>query len=428
MARLLFLTPQVPYPPHQGTTIRNYNLIAHLAQDYEVHVLSFIQEGDEPPENSPLARYCALVDTVPAPKRTTAQRLATTLLHPAPDMAHRLSSDGLQARLGMLLEQYRYDAVQIEGIEMAPYGLWLASHPLWRLARVKEDRPEIPIGRPRLVFDDHNAEYVLQQRAWETDTRRPSRWHAAGYSFIQWQKLRRYEAAVCRQADRVVAVSEADRQALLELDPMLQVAVVPNGVDLGYYGAYDRRLDPQPPDYGSHAILFTGKMDFRPNIDAVTWFAEEVLPLVRQQVPEARFIVVGKQPSERVARLGTLPGVTITGWVPDIRAHIAAAEVYVVPMRIGGGTRLKVLEALAMRRAVVSTHVGAEGFPLEGQDALAFADEPARFADTVVELLQDHQCRDRLGNAGRAFVEANYGWQAIVPRMKAVYQELGINP
>jgi glycosyltransferase involved in cell wall biosynthesis len=97
-------------------------------------------------------------------------------------------------------------------------------------------------------------------------------------------------------------------------------------------------------------------------------------------------------------------------------------------MRIGGGTRLKVLEALAMLRAVVSTHVGAEGFPLEGQDALAFADEPARFADTVVELLQDHQCRDRLGNAGRAFVEANYGWQAIVPRMKAVYQELGINP
>jgi glycosyltransferase involved in cell wall biosynthesis len=267
---------------------------------------------------------------------------------------------------------------------------------------------------------------VLQQRAWETDTRRPSRWHAAGYSLIQWQKLRRYEAAVCRQADRVVAVSEADRRALLELDPALDVTVVPNGVDLGYYGAYERQSDPQPPDYGPYAIMFTGKMDFRPNIDAVTWFAEEVLPLVRRQVPEARFIVVGKQPHERVVRLGVQPGVTITGWVPDIRAHIAAAAVYVVPMRIGGGTRLKVLEALAMRRAVVSTHVGAEGFPLEGQEALAFADEPDRFAETVVALLGDRQCRQQLGNAGRAFVEANYGWQAIVPRMKAVYKELGI--
>jgi glycosyltransferase involved in cell wall biosynthesis len=426
MARLLFLTPQIPYPPHQGTTIRNYNLIAHLARDYEVHVLSFRQEGDEHPENSPLARYCQVIDTVPAPGRSTTQRLATTLLHPAPDMAHRLSSKALQARLGMLLEQYRYDIVQIEGIEMAPYGLWLAEHPLWRWARVKEERPENPIGRPRLVFDDHNAEYVLQKRAWETDVRRPSRWHAAGYSLIQWQKLRRYEAAVCRQADRVVAVSEADRQALLELDPRLDVTVVPNGVDLGYYGAYERQSDPQPPDYGPYAIMFTGKMDFRPNIDAVTWFAREVLPLVRQQVPEARFIVVGKQPHERVVRLGALPGVTITGWVPDIRAHIAAAAVYVVPMRIGGGTRLKVLEALAMRRAVVSTHVGAEGFPLEGQEALAFADEPERFAETVVALLRDRQCRQQLGSAGRAFVEANYGWQAIVPRMKAVYQEMGI--
>lgn len=426
MARLLFLTPQIPYPPHQGTTIRNYNLIAHLAQDYEVHILSFRHADDEHPENSPLARYCAVVDTVPAPRRSKSRRLVTTLLHPAPDMAHRLNSEELQARLGMLLEQYRYDAVQIEGIEMAPYGLWLASHPLWRLARVKEDRPEIPIGRPRLVFDDHNAEYVLQQRAWETDSQRPSRWHAAGYSLIQWRKLRRYEVAVCRHADRVVAVSEADRQALLDLDPGLRVTVVPNGVDLGYYGAYDRQSDPQAPDYGPDAIIFTGKMDYRPNIDAVTWFAEEVLPLVRQQVPDARFVVVGKQPHERVVKLGALPGVTITGWVPDIRAHIAAAAVYVVPMRIGGGTRLKVLEALAMRRAVVSTHVGAEGFPLTGQEALAFADEPGRFAETVVALLGDRQWRERLGNAGRAFVEANYGWQAIVPRMKSLYQELGI--
>jgi glycosyltransferase involved in cell wall biosynthesis len=137
-------------------------------------------------------------------------------------------------------------------------------------------------------------------------------------------------------------------------------------------------------------------------------------------------VVVGKEPHPRVQELEELPGVTVTGFVPDIRAHIAAAAVYVVPLRMGGGTRLKVLEALAMRRAVVSTHVGAEGFPLEGQGALAFADEPARFAETVVALLGDRQCRQQLGNAGRAFVEANYGWQAIVPRMKAVYQELGI--
>ena len=121
----------------------------------------------------------------------------------------------------MLLERYRYDLVQIEGIEMAPYSLWLVQHPLWRSAQQKENRPEIPIGRPRLVFDDHNAEYVLQQRAWETDSRNVKRLHAAAYSYIQYHKLQRYERQVCQRCDRVIAVSDADRQALLRLDPNL---------------------------------------------------------------------------------------------------------------------------------------------------------------------------------------------------------------
>lgn len=428
MARLLFLTPQVPYPPHQGTTIRNYNLIAQLAAEYQVDLLSFRQEGDEPPDNSPLARFCSEVASVPAPRRSMLQRAVTTLLHPAPDMALRLASDEFQARLGMLVERYRYDVIQIEGIEMAPYGLWLTHHPLWRSARTKEDRPEIPIGRPRLVFDDHNAEYVLQQRAWETDARRVRRWHAAAYSYIQQRKLRSYENQICRLADSVIAVSEADRQALLQLNPTLDIAVIPNGVDLAYYGAYDRAGDLQPPDYGPSAFVFTGKMDFRPNIDAVVWFSQEVLPLIRQHVPDARFIIVGKQPHQRVVALGQLPGVTVTGWVPDIRAHIAAAAVYVVPLRIGGGTRLKVLEALAMRSAVVSTHLGAEGFALAGQDAIAFADSAADFANTAVALLRDPARRQRMGDAARHFVEANYDWGCIVPQLKAVYAALGVKP
>lgn len=428
MARLLFLTPQVPYPPHQGTTIRNYNLIAHLATEYEIHLLTFRQEGDEPPQNSPLARFCAVVDSLPAPTRSTASRVVTTLLHPAPDMALRLASADFQARLGMMIERYRYDVVQIEGIEMAPYGQWLAHHPLWQSAKAKEDRPDIPIGRPQLVFDDHNAEYLLQKRAWETDAPQPKRWHAATYSYIQWHKLQRYESQICRLADRVVVVSEADRQALLQLVPNLSAAVVPNGVDLAYYAAYDRRIDPQAPDYGPHAMVFTGKMDFRPNIDAAVWFAQAVLPLIRQQVPDARFIVAGKQPHSRVVALGALPGVTVTGWVPDIRAHIAASAVYVVPLRIGGGTRLKLLEALAMRRAVVSTRLGAEGFALEGEDFLAFADDAAEFAQATVALLHDPLRCQRMGEAGRAFVEAHYGWNAIAPKMKAVYQSLGVAP
>lgn len=422
--RLLFLTPQVPYPPHQGTTIRNYNLIANLAEDYEVHLLCFQQQGDDPVDNTPLKRLLPVVDSTPAPSRSTRQRMLTTLTSPLPDLALRLASDTFQARLGALLERHRYDIIQIEGVEMAAYGLWLANHPLWRSARVKENRPEIPIGRPALVFDDHNAEYVLQQRAWETDVRRPSRWHAAAYSAIQVNKLRRYERQVCQLCDRVVAVSEADRDALLALDPALNIAVVPNGVDLNYYAAYSRARDPQAPDYGPNALIFTGKMDYRPNIDAVTWFADEVLPLIQRETPDARFVVVGKEPHPRVQKLAERPGVAVTGWVPDIRAHIAAGAVYVAPLRIGGGTRLKVLEAMAMRSALVSTRLGCEGFPLNGQEIVTFADDATAFAAAVTALLRDPARRAAQGEAGRRFVEAHYGWRAITPRLRAVYNSL----
>ena len=425
--RLLFLAPQVPYPPHQGTTIRNYNLMANLAEDYEVHLLCFQQEGDDPVGNTPLPRLLTVVDSTPAPKRSTTRRAITTVTSRLPDMALRLASDTYQTRLGALLEQYRYDIVQIEGIEMAPYGLWLANHPLWRSARVKENLPGIPIGRPALVFDDHNAEYVLQQRAWETDVRRPARWHAAAYSAIQVNKLRRYERQICQQADRVVAVSEADRDSLRALDPSLDITVVPNGVDLDYYAAYSRERDSQAPDYGPQALVFTGKMDFRPNIDAVVWFANEVLPLIQRAEPETRFVIVGKEPHPRVQELASRPGVTVTGWVPDIRAHIAAAAVYVVPLRIGGGTRLKVLEAMAMRSAIVSTRLGCEGFPLDGQEIITFADDAPAFADATVALLRDPARSARQGEAGRLFVEANYGWSAIVPRLRAVYDTLSSN-
>jgi glycosyltransferase involved in cell wall biosynthesis len=424
--RLLFLTPQVPYPPHQGTTIRNYNLIANLAGDYEIHLLCFRQPKDEPPDNSPLPRYCSVVESVPAPSRSTFRRAVTTLVSPSPDMALRLNSGVFQTQLGMLLERHRYDVVQIEGIEMAPYGLWLANHPLWRSARLKEVRPEIPIGRPRLVFDDHNAEYVLQQRAWETDQRKVRRWHAALYSYIQWHKLRRYEKQICQQSDRVIAVSDADRRALLALDPSLNVTVVPNGVDLNYYAAYCPERDLQRPDYGPNALVFTGKMDFRPNIDAVTWFAQDVLPSIRQRVPDAHFVIVGKEPHARVLALAEDPAVTVTGWVPDIRSYIGAASVYVVPLRMGGGTRLKLLEAMAMNRAVVTTHLGSEGFPLEDAGAVAFGDDAESFARVAVELLQDPARRERMGQAARQFVEARYGWGAIVPELQAVYEELGV--
>ncbi len=419
MARILILTPQLPVPPQsftgtsQGTTIRNFNLIAGLAKRHTVDLLSFrtSQSGDlarqEDESQAILRRYCRQIVTELPPVRTLRRRAWDTLTTALPDMALRLDAPAMHLRLSALLtaDGTGYDVIQVEGIEMAPYGLAALR---WRQGKA-----------PLLVFDDHNAEYVLQQRAFSTDVRRPARWVAAAYSWVQWQKLTRYERGICRSADRVVAVSDADRTALLRLAPGLEVTVVPNGVDLDFY-----RPDAvaPAPELGLHALVFTGKMDYRPNVDAVTWFADAVLPLIQARVPDVRFYIVGQQPHAKVQALADRPGITITGRVPDTRPYIAGAGVYVVPLRIGGGTRLKVLEAMAMGQGMVSTRLGCDGFQFVDGHEVRFADEPADFADATVALLHDRAQAAVLGQAARRHVEAHFGWDAIVPALEALYR------
>jgi glycosyltransferase involved in cell wall biosynthesis len=283
-----------------------------------------------------------------------------------------------------------------------------------------------------LVFDDHNCEYVLQQRAFETDSRRLGspiaqgrRWVGAAYSYVQWQRLRGYERRACLTADRIVAVSKSDAEALRRLDPGLDPIVVPNGVDMEFYNEAIPSLDAgQGP--GESDLVFTGKMDFRPNVDAVLWFAQEVLPLIRQDASEVRFWVVGMNPHARLASLADDPAVELTGWVEDVRPYIAEAAVYVIPLRIGGGTRLKVLEAMAMGKAIVSTTLGCEGFDLVPDQELVVADAPAEFAAAVLALLRDPERRGRLGRAARRFAGSRYDWRMIVPKLERVYETVNI--
>jgi sugar transferase (PEP-CTERM/EpsH1 system associated) len=411
MSRILILTPQFPYPPQaltgrsQGTTLRNFNLIAGLSHRHTVDLLTFV-EGDGDAADlvrglEMLTTCCRRVVTAPLPVRSTRRRALDTVRTPLPDMALRLDAPEMHARLAEMLIASQYDVLQAEGIEMAPYVL-----------RLPRDR------RPFVVFDNHNAEYLLQKRTFQTDVRRPRRWVGAAYSLAQWRKLAAYERRVCMDADRVITVSEADRTALLALEPGLSVTVVPNGVDLEFYrpGAVGA-----PEALGPGALVFTGKMDYRPNVDAVTWFAHSVLPVVKQRNPEAHFWAVGQQPHARLSALSGREDVTITGRVPDVRPYIAGAGAYVVPLRIGGGTRLKVLEAMAMGQALVSTRLGCDGFDFTDGRELRFADTPEQFAEVIEELLRDRATAAELGRNARARVEANYGWQSIIPRLESVY-------
>jgi sugar transferase (PEP-CTERM/EpsH1 system associated) len=398
--RILLLTPQRPYPPHQGTTLRNFNLVKELSKRHKVCVLTFLEPDQHPNKAGPLPDLCEWVETIPVPQRRTGLRLRQLLTTFRPDMSWRLWSPSLNERLVARLNQQSFDVVEIEGIEMAPY-----------LPAIEAARP-----RPTIIYDAHNAEWVLQKRAFLADVKNPARWPAAIYSWVQWHRLRRYEASLIQRVDHTVAMSAPDKVALRDLAPDAPITVVPNGVDLTAYRQF--KGTPIP-----HDLLFTGKMDFRPNVDAALWFGQQVLPLIQAKRPSTTFAIVGQRPHPRLDVLRDNPHITITGYVDEVRSYIAGTTVYVAPLRVGGGTRLKLLEAMAMRKAIVSTSVGAEGFPVVNGQELILADEPQSFAREVLNLLDDPIRREELAVAGQAFAQANYGWDTLVPQLEKVYQQ-----
>ncbi|HEV8637695.1 MAG TPA: glycosyltransferase [Chloroflexota bacterium] len=396
--RLLFLTPQLPYPADKGTRIRNLGLIRELARRHEVAVLSFGEPADRAAAAG-LSGICRVLDVLPPPTRPRWRRALASLADPRPDLARRLESAIFgRALRGALAE--RWDVLQVEGLEMAPH--WLAL------------RREGPV--PPTVFDAHNAEWVLQARMGATDL--TNRRLVGGlYSALQAVKLRRYEGAAVSRADAVAAVSDADAAALDRVGRPRRLAVVPNGVDTA-------GLARRSGDGDDRTVLFTGTMDYRPNVDAVVWFVGEAWPLVRAGVPDARLRIVGRAPTPTVRALARSPGVEVTGGVADVAPFFGEAAVYVAPLRIGGGSRLKLLEACAHGVPIVSTSLGAEGIDLApGRDALV-ADDPASFAGAVVRLLRDRPERRALADAGRALVESCYDWRVLVPRLEALYDEL----
>ena len=403
--KILFLAPSPPYPPHGGGQQRVYQFIRHAAREHEIWLLTFSPGEAATAAMQPLRDLCEIV-TVPTPTRSSLDRLHTTLLSPLPDMALRGRSVAFAAALDQLLARVPFDVVQAESIEMAQHGRQRSG------------------SCPLYVYDAFNAEFLLQRRAFTTDLRIPRKLPAAGYSLIQWQKLRAYESRLRQRFAGMFAVSNEDAAILGGLTSPLSLGVVPNGVDTAFF----HRADHAVPGLDAPYVLFTGTLDFRPNVDAVTWFAHQVLPLIQVQQPGVRFVVVGRNPVAAVQELAALPGVEIVGEVPDVRPWFERSAAYVVPMRIGGGVRLKVLEALSMEMPVVATRMGVEGVEgLVGGVHALLADRPVDFAAEVCRALSDRRLAQQLGAAGRALVVERYDWQAIVPRMIALWQQWSAN-
>jgi glycosyltransferase involved in cell wall biosynthesis len=403
---ILILTPQLPYPPHQGTSLRNFHIIKGLAQRHTVTLLTFTHSVD--PDFGPLADLCAEIVTIPMPSRTTAERLLQLVTTRQPDMAHRLRDVAFDLALDELLETNHFEIVQIEGIELAN-----------AISIVRNVSPT-----SKILFDNHNAETELQRRAMETDARNPRRWGAAAYSFVQMQRLARFERWACQESDAVTVVSKDDRVALFGLLDDIRgtefgerISVVPNCIDTEQYAHYTGELIP-------FDIVFMGKMDYRPNIDAALYFCDEIWPFIRSKHPNATFAVVGQKPHARLDRLRNVAGVTITGWVDSVQPYLQGCRVFVMPLRMGGGTRLKLIEAMAAGKPIVSTTIGAAGFPIVDGRELLIGDSADAFAGAVNAILsgQHHQHLERLS----AEFAKDYDWRTVVPRLFKVYERLGI--
>ena len=258
---------------------------------------------------------------------------------------------------------------------------------------------------PAILFT-HNVEAEIWRRHAENASNPLSRFLMTQ----QWRRMLRFEQDALARFDLVLAVSDADRQTFNRLYAgalKTPAHVVQTGVDTTYFAPMTDR-----PERRAH-LVFTGSMDWLPNEDGMLYFVRDILPRIRQVEPEATLSVIGRAPTPAVRRLASEAGIEVTGRVDDVRPHIADGAVYVVPLRIGGGTRLKIFEAMAMGKAVVSTTVGAEGLPVTTGQNVVIADEPARFAQAVVHLIRDAESRRRIASEARRLVVDRYDWSAV---------------
>jgi sugar transferase (PEP-CTERM/EpsH1 system associated) len=384
--RILWVKIGGLWPLNMGGRLRSFHTIAELAKRHRVTVLTTHGPADDPDGLTDRLDACERVTSVPytIPKVGSARFAAALLrswLSPYP-------VDLWKCRVPALRRQIRETLAA--GVDVCVADFLAAA-------------PNVPwSGRTPTILFEHNVEYMIWKRLHAVERRA---WRRVLLD-IEWRRMRRYEARACRLARLTIAVSEADRALLAAGAPGADIQAIPTGVDTSYFHPNGTAETPT-------RLVFTGSMDWYPNEDAVMHFIETILPEIRRRVPGITVAVVGRNPSDHLKAAGAAVGVEITGTVADVRPYVSEAAVFVVPLRIGGGTRLKIFEALAMGKAVVSTSVGAEGLPLVPGEHFLQADSPADFARAVVTLVQDGQRRRSLGEAGRRLVEGSYSWEQI---------------
>jgi polysaccharide biosynthesis protein PslH len=409
VARVLFLTQVLPYPPDAGPKVRQYHMLRYLARQHEVVLVSFVRDDDRPEAIRHLETICAGVHAVPM-RRSPWRNLRAGLkglVTGRPIVIVRDEIDEMRDTLDRVTRQADFEIIHADQLSMAGYGRWVAKR----------------VATAATLLDEHNAVYLLTRQLAARVTNPVGR---LIYNREAWS-MAAYEAAMCRAFDAVLTVTQEDRGRLLGLFPAQEreslarkFTVIPICVEPAQ--PVPSASQTRPP--GRLTILHMGTMFWPPNVAGVLWFAKEVLPIIHRELPDARFVIVGKSPPPEVKALTADPRIEVLGYVPDPAPYMAATDLFVVPLQVGEGMRVKILDAWSWGLPVVSTPVGAEGISVEAGKNILLAAEAGDFAAQAVRVLKDRALNEALRVAGRARVEANYSWQVVYQQVDQVYTQL----
>jgi sugar transferase (PEP-CTERM/EpsH1 system associated) len=387
MSRVLFITARIPAPLDDGWKIRTYHLMkGYSQQGWKVDLVSFRDVNQNVEDFPMLQSLCNDIHLVPRTKSYSCFDLVRGLILPLPFHVYNYQVKSMNDTIQRVVSHYCYDLIQIEDIVMTQYC-----------------NPKF--NRITRILDMHNVESDLLYR-YSRNEKNPLK---VLYARFTAAKLKKYERKTAKIFQQLLVCSKEDLKLLRSNGVNVPAVVVPNGVDGNYFRPSDQRGE-------SDDLVFIGSMDYHANISGVTYFVNEVLPLIWQNNPEIRFFIVGKNPPEEIQKFAE-KRIVVTGIVDDVRPYYNRAGVVVVPLLVGGGTRLKVVESMAMGKAVVSTSLGAEGIPAEHGKHLLLADDPTVFAKSVLELLGKPTLRNSMGKAARKFVEGHFEWSSITRSM-----------
>ena len=410
--KILYLSQLVPYPPDSGAKVRQYYVLRYLAQRHQVNLVAFSRSDDTPEALAHLKEFCRDVRTVPMERSRLRDGLALlgSWLRGESFIIRRDKVPAMTALVEEELLDGGYDVVHADQLWMAQYALLAAG--LSGQGRIE---------RPRLILDEHNACFQIFQRLAEGE-HSPLKRLALDR---EWRALQRFEGQACSRFDRVVTVTGEDRQIL---EPLVNEAAAQSGQPAPRFSTIPICVDtesvpPVVPVEASAEVLHLGTMFWPPNVEGVLWFARQVWPLVREQIPEAAFTVVGKNPPEQIkALVRQAAGINVTGYVTDPQPYLERAKAFIVPLFSAGGMRVKIIDGWCWGLPIVSTTIGAEGIQYREGENILIADDAQSFAAAVVQVLQDRAMNHSLRENGRRWAEEKYSWQRVYLEWDQVYQ------